>query len=347
MRVAIIAGPYRPVPPGVYGGTERVIYYLIKGLLEAGHEPILLATADSDVACEIIPIADRAINFAKTPADIPAHQKIVEQISENTCKALRKIAKDVDIIHSHGFDLQEFKHYPNLTTLHNAIGFEELPYYQKRRSLYYAAISNDQKCAYPDMQYAGMIYNGEDPEQFPLVLKPEKYLCFLGRIDRDKSPHLAIKLALSLNMKIKLAGKTDFASVDYFEHEIEPYISHPLVEWLGELDEHRRIELISKARCNLHPTNFREPFGLSVIESAYCGTPTLAINRGAMPELIEDGKTGVLVQDYVEGYYRLKECYAMDRNYIAKRARELFNYQKMTTAYIKTYQKIVNGNVAK
>lgn len=135
----------------------------------------------------------------------------------------------------------------------------------------------------------GVVYNDENPDDFPLVTEPKEYLCFLGRLDRDKNPHLAIQPAISLGTKIKLVSKVGHLGEGYFEDEIEPYLKHPLVEYLGELGIDGKVELISNAKCNLHPTNFREPFGLSVLEAAYCGTPTLAVARGSMPELIEPG----------------------------------------------------------
>ena len=341
MRIAVVAGPYLPIPPVKYGGTEQVIHYLIKGLLDAGHEPILLAPADSKVDCELLPITRRSIGFAKTPAGEKKNQELVKEISANTEKILKRLLEKVDIVHSHGFDMKNFYHFPNLTTLHNIIGFSDLPYYHDRKHFFYVSVSKNQQTTCPDLQYINTIYNGEDPSRFPFINKPRDYLSFLGRMDQDKNPHLAIELALSLGMKIKVAGKVDQKGIDYFNKEIRPYIKHPLVEWLGELGEKEKIELVGKACCNLHPTSFREPFGLTVLEAAYCGTPTLAINRGAMPELIEDGRTGVLVQDFVEGYYRLSECLGMDRRYIARRAAKMFNFQKMTRQYLSAYRKVI------
>jgi len=343
VRIAIVAGPYLPVPPKKYGGTEQVVYHLIKGLLELGHEPILLAPADSKVDCELVPITDKAIDFAKTPAELRKHSALVKKITNNTAKTLEKLLSRIDIIHSHGFDLKDFSRFPNLTTLHNTIGFNDLPYYHDRKQLYYVSISKNQQMACPNLQYVGTVYNGEDPAVFTIVDKPKNYLSFLGRMDRDKNPHLAIELAISLGMKIKLAGKIDHQGIDYFNQEIKPYLKHPLVEWLGELAEKEKIELISKARCNLHPTSFREPFGLTVLEAAYCGTPTLAINRGAMPEIIEEGRTGAMVQDFIEGYFKINECFSMDRRYIAQSARKRFNYQIMAGQYLRAYRKVIKS----
>lgn len=342
MRIAIVADPYVPVPPLKYGGTEQVIHYLIKGLVQAKHEVILLAPGDSQVACELIPIVDKAIYFPAKRAGLAAHQTRVNAITENTKKLLRQVQKRVDIIHSHFFDLNDFEDFPNLTTIHGPIIFDNLQHYLDRKNLYYVSISNNQQQACPDLQYVGVVYNGEDPSQFPFVKKPEDYVCFLGRFDRHKSPHLAIELAINLGIKIKVAGKIDHLGDGYFKEEVEKYFDNPLVEYLGEITFEEKLKLLSNAKCNLHPTGFREPFGLTVLEAAYCGTPTLAIARGSMPELIEEGRTGMLVEDFVEGYHQIEQCFEMDRAYISTRSRLLFNYKTMTQQYLNAYQSVID-----
>jgi glycosyltransferase involved in cell wall biosynthesis len=341
MKIAVVSSAYIPVPPKKYGGTEQVIYNLVKGLKEAGHEPILFAPADSQVDCEIIPIAEKSTYFGFTDQEKIDIQKLQEEAKLKTKQLLRENVDKFDIIHSHGFDLIDFQDIPNLTTIHGPINFLNLENFQKRKHLYFVSISKNQQDSFPTLQYAGVAYNGLDYTPFPVITEPEEYLCFLGRFDSEKSPHLAIQLALKMNMKIKLAGKVDFKGRDYFETEIKPYLDHPLVEFLGELGLEDKIALLSKAKCNLHPTSFREPFGLSVLEAAYCGTPTAAIARGAMPELIEQGRTGVLVEDMVEAYHHMQEVFDMDRNYIAQRARSLFNYKSMTKQYLVAYQKVI------
>jgi len=341
MRIAVVAAPYLPVPPEQYGGTEQVIYHLINGLKAAGHEPILLGAGNSTVNCEIIPIVDEAIYFAKRKQDLKAHERLAAKAERKTRRSLQELLPSIDIIHSHGFDLKRFNDFPNITTLHNTMTLQDLDYYLRRRDLYYVSISKNQQAVCPELHYMGVVYNGENPDDFPLVTEPQDYLCFLGRIDRDKNPHLAIQLAISLGIKIKLAGKIDHFSEGYFEDEIEPYLNHPLVEYLGELGFEDKVELVGNAKCNLHPTNFREPFGLTVLEAAYCGTPTLAVARGSMPELIEPGRTGILVEDFVEGRHVIQQCFAMNREYIASRARQLFNYQTMASQYIEVYQRVI------
>jgi glycosyltransferase involved in cell wall biosynthesis len=341
MRIGIIVGPFMPVPPSKYGGTEQVIYHLIKGLKEEGHRPVLFAPGDSTVDCEVVPIVDRAIPFPPHQKDVPQYRRLQRQVNNKTVRLLRTELSNLDIIHSHGFDLRQFKDSPNLTTLHCRIELEDLPYYTRRQNLYYVSISQNQQDFCPGLQYVSVVYNGEDPEQFPIVDKPEDYLCFLGRFESDKNPHLAIELAISLGMKIKIAGKVDYHGQQYFEEKIKPYLTYPLVEYLGELGFEDKIELISKAKCNLHPTSFREPFGLTVMESAYCGTPTMAIARGSMSELIEEGRTGMLVEDFVKGFHPIKKCFEMDRRYIASRSRLLFNYKTMTKEYLKAYEYVI------
>jgi glycosyltransferase involved in cell wall biosynthesis len=342
MRIAIVSGPHVPIPPIKYGGTEQVIHYLIKGLVEAGHEPILLGPGDSSVTCELVPIVDKAIGFPQTRRQLPKFAKLQKEINKVTARKLKSLQRHVDIIHSHGFDLKKFSDFPNVTTLHNKTLIDDINYLHEREDLYFVSISKNQQEAHPELKYVGVVYNGEDPLDFPLIKRPNNYLCFLGRFDRDKNPHLAIQLAIKLNMKIKVAGKIDFQAEGYFQEEVAKYFDHPLVEYMGELEFKDKIKLLSHAKCNLHPTGFREPFGLTVLEAAYCGTPTLAIAQGSMPELIREGKTGVLVEDFIEGYHQINQCFAMNREYIAKRARRLFNYKNMTRDYIKAYRRVIN-----
>jgi glycosyltransferase involved in cell wall biosynthesis len=341
MKVANIDIPYVAIPPKGYGGTELVILNLIKGLKEEGHEPILLGTGDSTVKCKVIPIVDKAIFFPRSPKGLPDHRKQLQETKKNTHRILKELVNEVDIVHSHGFDLKNYADHPNVTTVHGPIIFKEMKYYMERLDLNYVSISKNQQEAFPDLNWVGAVYNGEDPEKFPLITEPKDYVCFIGRFDREKNPHLAIQLAINLGIKIKLAGKLDYLGDNYFKEEVKPFFKHPLVEYLGEVGFRDKIKLISNAKCNLHPTGFREPFGLTILEAAYCGTPTMAIARGSMPELIQEGRTGMLVEDFVEGFHQMEECFNMDRGYIAKRARHEFNYKNMAAGYLKVYKKII------
>lgn len=347
MKVALIAGPFLPVPPQKYGGTERVIASLIQGLQELGHQVTLFATADSQVDCELIPITDKPLKFGLTTRE---HEEIIlkeAEINANTMRMLKEKAGEFDIIHSHGFDLKGFDLSPAVTTLHGKFTLDHMEYYEARKELDFISISNNQRESFPDLNYVGTAYNGLDPDVFPVVLKPKDYVCFIGRFDREKNPHRALELAVTSGIPIKVAGKIDFFGSSYFEEEVKPYFDNPLVEYLGELGMQEKIELISNAKCNLHPTNFREPFGLTVLETAYCGTPTIAIEKGSMPELIEDERTGFLVEDFDEAYHYLESCEKLDRNYISTRARSLFNYKSMAKQYLDAYQVAIEAFASK
>ncbi len=342
MRIAVVASPYIPIPPKQYGGTEQVIYYLIKGLKELGHEPILLASGDSEIDCEKIEITPNSIRFPVNQKDIPEHKHLKKMADTKTYRVLRKLLPNIDVVHSHGYDLRNFSKFPNVTTIHGMIDFKDIQYYLRRKNLNFVSISMSQQMVLPDLNFIGNVYNGEDTSEFPTVIKPENYLCFLGRFDWDKNPHLAIQLAINLGMKIKLAGKIDFKGKEYFDVQIRPYLKHPLVEYLGEVGFKQKVELLSNAVCNLHPTNFREPFGLTVMEAAYCGTPTIATLRGSMNELIEPNRTGVLVEDFIEARQAVEKCLQMDREYISSRSRQLFNYNNMTAEYLKVYNRAID-----
>jgi len=318
-----------------------MIYYLIKGLKEEGHEPILFGPGDSTVDCEVVPIVQKHTFFPKRPRELILFKRYIKQVNRRTAKKIRQRLDVLDVIHSEEYDLKEFADFPNVTTLNGPITFDNLRYFSERKKLNYVSISDNQRDAYPDLNYIGTVYNGEDPSEFPIIRRPKNYVCFLGRFDEEKEPHLAIELAINLGIKIKVAGKTDFLGYRYFREKVRPLLEHPLVEYLGEVGFEDKVKLLSNAKCNLHPTGFREPFGLTVLEAAYCGTPTLAIARGAMGELIEHEKTGMLVEDFIEGFHAIDKCFRMNREYIASRARKKFNYQNMTKGYIRAYRKAI------
>ncbi len=342
MKIAIVAAPHFPIPPKAYGGTERVIYYLIKGLMELGHEPILLASQDSEVECELIPTVSKAIPYPKRKFYLETYKKWITTVEKRTYKELRKLLPSVDIVHSHGIDMKDFQDFPNVTTVHNMIQFDDLPYFIKRKDFPFVAISQNQKMSLPFLNYAGVVYNGMDPGEYQVVTKPKNYLTIYGRIERHKGTHLAIQLALSKNMPIKIAGKLDYWSSTYYKEEIKKYMNHPLVEYLGEISEDEKKSLAANASCNLHPLEgWREPFGLTLLEAGYSGTPTLGMNKGSLPEVIQQGKNGMLVEDFIEGYTVLDDCLKLDRKEVANNVRRRFNYLKMAEGYIDVYKKVI------
>lgn len=346
MRIGILASPRIAIPPKKYGGIERVVYYLIKGLKEQGHEVILFGTKDSEVDCEVIGV-ENAVPYASTPEEEKEYNERTKDIHARTLELVEKNLHRIDILHVHEeqYDITRFKDFPNLTTIHNpfAMGFNTDPYFERKDKLFYSTVSYNQQKPIPFLRYVGAIYNCLDAAEFPFNPTPEDYVCFLGRLDPAKQPHLAIWFAIRNNIKIKLAGNYNFANKHYYETELKPlFENNPLVEYIGEVGMEEKIKLFSNALCNLHPISFREPFGLTVIEAAYCGTPTIAIRRGSMPEIIEDGKTGILVEDFDEATYQLDKVKSFDRQYISDRSRKLYDYKIMAKQYVKAYENILN-----
>lgn len=337
MRIAIVAEPFVAIPPKKYGGIERVIYQLIRGLKELGHDVVLLAPGDSEVDCELIPICKKHFFFGMTEKEQLRIREKNKVVRKKTLAILDTIKHSVDIIHSHGMDLSSIEDTPTVTTLHGMFTLKQMKYFENRKNENWISISNNQREPFPDLNYLATVYNGLDPSDFPIIKNHKDYVCFIGRFDREKAPHLAIEYARAINLPLKLAGKIDFQGKDYFDKHIKPYLKDPDIEYLGELALKEKIDLMGNALCNIHPTNFREPFGLTVLEAAYMGTPTLAIKRGSMPEIIEQDRTGVLVEDIHEGYFKIDTLRNIDRKYVADRARLLFNYQKMAAEYVKAY----------
>jgi glycosyltransferase involved in cell wall biosynthesis len=344
MRVAIFA-PNASFPPPEVHSVDRVMHALIDGLVELGQRVLVFAPASSKVKGELVPVGEFPVLLRD---DLEcAHLKRMQTLA---LKEVMRRTSEIDLVHAHSIDipgvllstglLTDLK-IPNVTTLHSAID-RDIYSYLAACTNNIVACSESQWSACPTLNVRGVIYHGLDCMLYSLAPEPGDYLCFLGRFDPVKQPDKAIELAVSCGMPIKLAGGTaGEASRRYFQSEIAPFLTHPLVEYLGEIGFDEKLSLLRGAACNLHPTGFEEPFGLSVIEAGFCGTPTLAIRRGSMSEVIEDGKTGILVDDFVEGRHRVAECIGLDRKLISERNRERFDFKRMASNYLTVYDQIL------
>lgn len=350
LRIAIfLTQPGLILPSLPSHSIARIIEFHIRGLYEQGHEVILLAPKNCKVECELIPICDQAVSLQDNE-----HLSKAEQIHTKVIDEIEKIQNRIDIVHAHSLDIPHLFHstgflssfsLPNVTTCHSCIEISNLNYFSQYTNNL-ISLSHNQRKAYPGLNFVGNVYNGLDPSPFQFVAAPDNYLCFLGRMNSVKQPHLAIHLAIQLGLNLKIAGPVDpFFDNEYFEIYCKPYLNHPLIEYLGELDMGDKVQLLSHAMCNLHPTGFRDPCPLVPIEAAYCGTPTLAICRGALPELIEHGKTGILVEDFAEGFHEIPKCFQMSRLYVSQQARKRFNYQKMVAEYLSIYRQVISGHL--
>jgi glycosyltransferase involved in cell wall biosynthesis len=351
LKILMMSAPYLPVPPLKYGGTERVIFNIVKGLSNFC-DIKLIATGDSNVPCDVLETVSKHLFFAKTIEEREANDLAVEATDKVVINHILKYSEWADIYHSHFnrhtnllrllMEENAIPTKPILTTLHGAYSVDQQEFFEDNGHLYFNSISNNQRMAYPkNVNWAGTIYNSVDTSDFPLNMYPENYVCFLGRFDPEKYPHKAIELAGAWGVPIKLAGKIDHLGEAYFNEKIKPFIDGEKVIYLGELAVKDKSDLLRKALVNLHPTNFREPFGLTICEAACSGTPTLAIRKGALPELIEHGRTGYCVEDFEEGFHCFDKLKKMKRKYISVRAKMLFDIETMSDEYLSLYESLL------
>jgi glycosyltransferase involved in cell wall biosynthesis len=348
MRVGILAPAAYPIPPLKYGGTERVIYHLIKGLKELGHEPILFGPGDSQVSCEIIPTTEESIPFETQIVEEAIVAGERKAVMRNSLKVIKENIDKIDVLHVHesteDCDVTELD-IPMLSTLHGPFTFRNMDFFRERnRKMLWISISNSQTVPLKDLNYLATIYHGMDPDDFQFNNEPQNQACWVGRFSAEKGTHLVLELAERLKINIVLGGKVDFVDREYFVEKCYPQIilaqGHK-VNYLGELAMKEKIETFRNSFVNLHLANWREPFGLTIVEASMCGTPTLAFRRGALTEIIEDGVNGILVDDIEEAAARINETKDLDREKILEIAKENFHYRLMCKRYELAYQKAI------
>ena len=292
MRIAEVAPLYERVPPVCYGGTERVVSYLTEALVEQGHEVTLFASGDSLTQAKLISPCAQSLRLNPDCIDNLAYNLLqLEQVFQR--------ADHFDIVHFHidyfHYPFSRRQKVPHLTTLHGRLDMADLvPLYREFDDMPVVSISNSQRAPLPWIRWCGTVYHG-----LPLDLyKPKKergqYLLFLGRISPEKRPDRAIEIAKRAGMPLKIAAKVDEKDRKYMENEIRPLLDHPLVEFLGEVGDSGKEELLRNAYALLFPIDWAEPFGLVMIEAMACGTPTIAFRGGSVREIMTDGVTGYI-----------------------------------------------------
>ena len=345
MRIAILAPFEEQVPPKKYGGTELIIYYLSQFLPEKGHKVYLFASGDSRTNANLIPVFPRAIRKEKIAQDMKFREAIKYIGVNKTVGALRKIK--VDIIHNHlGWRFLPFTSFfncPVLTTLHGPL---DPPYkkfvYGRFKNYPFVSISNSQRKPLPSLNYVATVYNGIDLNQLNFNEKPKgNHLSFLGRISPEKGPIEAIQIAKKSGMKLKVAGKIDAVDKEYFETEIRPLIDGKQIEFIGEIGPKEKSDFLGNSIALLVPLQWREPFGLFMIEAMACGTPVIAFDRGSAREVIENKKTGFVVKNVKEATEVVKKISQIKRLDCRERVEKNFIAEKMVDNYEKVYYKLV------
>jgi glycosyltransferase involved in cell wall biosynthesis len=339
LRIAQVAPLYESVPPKLYGGTERVVSYLTEELVRQGHDVTLFASADSKTSAQLVPVCPRALRLdAGRPDPVALHLAMLEQLFRQ--------ADEFDLIHFHtdGLHLPLARRHevPSVTTLHGRLDLRGLDVlYREFSELPLVSISDAQRQPLAWANWAATVYHG-----LPLTLHrptfgPGRYLAFLGRVSPEKRLDRAIEIARRLKLPLKIAAKVDAADRDYFRQQIEPLIGGPLIEFLGEITEAQKTAFLGDALALLFPVDWPEPFGLCMIEAMACGTPVIAFRCGSVPEVIDEGITGYIVEDIESAVEAVQRARTLDRARCRETFERRFSAERMARDYCCVYESMV------
>jgi glycosyltransferase involved in cell wall biosynthesis len=340
MRIAQVAPLVEAVPPELYGGTERIVSYLTEELVARGHEVTLFASADSRTSAELAPMTSRALRLDKAVRDPLAQQVLmIEKVAQQ--------AHQFDIIHCH-LDYLPFSLYrrlglPFVTTLHGRLDIAELqPVFDEFTDVPVISISGAQRCALPQADWVGTVHHGLPTTLLTPPSAPKgDYLAFLGRISPEKGPDAAIRVAGEAGYRLKIAAKVDRADRVWFEDVIEPMLAAPHVEWVGEIGERDKSAFLGNAAALLFPICWPEPFGLVLIEAMACGCPVIAFRRGAVPEIVQDGVSGFVVDDEHAAVAAVAQLGRLDRAAVRADFEARFTAAHMAESYLRVYAQVV------
>lgn len=336
MRIAQISPLTEAVPPKFYGGTERVIWWLTEELVALGHDVTLFASGDSRTSARLEAIWPRALRLDSSIRDPYAlHMTMLELV--------RRQAGEFDILHFHldyfPFSLFSRQSTPFITTLHGRLDLpEHQPVFTTFSSVPVISISKSQRRPVPQANWVETIYHGLPAQLLtPRPMKPT-YLGFLGRISPEKRVDRAIRIAERAGLPIKIAAKIDPADRHYFEEQIKPLMNLPFVDYVGEINDAQKPDFLSGAIGLLVPIEWPEPFGLVMIEAMACGTPVIAFNRGSVPEIVEDGLSGYIVEDETSAVVAVSRLSALSRQRVRARFEERFTARRMANEYLTVYR---------
>jgi glycosyltransferase involved in cell wall biosynthesis len=338
MRIAQIAPLTESVPPRFYGGTERVVSFLTEQLVAMGHDVTLFASGDSRTSAELAPMWPCALRFDATIRDaIAPHMLMLEQVCQR--------ADEFDVLHCHldywPFSVFSRQDTPFLTTLHGRLDLPELrPVYECFPNVPLVSISDAQRLPLPDSNFIATVQHGLPVD----LLRPRNvtpsYLAFLGRICPEKRPDRAIRIARAAGIPLKIAAKVDRVDEAYFRDTIRPMIDGRNVELIGEISDAEKPDFLSGAIALLVPIDWPEPFGLVMIEAMACGTPVIAFNRGSVPEIIEHGVTGLIVEDEAEGVAAIRQVADLSRARVRRCFEQRFSAERMAEDYLALYRRL-------
>jgi glycosyltransferase involved in cell wall biosynthesis len=335
---------FESVPPKCYGGTERVVSYLTDELVRQGHQVTLYASGDSVTSARLVAATRRSLRL---------DGKCVDQLAHHI-RLLELVAKDAgkyDVIHYHidylHFPLSRRQPVPHVTTLHGRLDLPDLvPLYREFRDMPVVSISHAQRTPLPWANWQATVYHGLPPDLYRFRERPGTYLAFLGRISPEKRVDRAIKIARRLGMPLKIAAKVDSVDREYFRRAIQPLMQAPLIEYVGEVGEAEKDNLLGNAYALLFPIDWPEPFGLVMIEALACGTPVIAYRHGSVPEILDDGVTGFVVSDFESALRATQQVAELDRRRCRAAFEQRFVAARMARDYVSTYDRIIAAATA-
>jgi glycosyltransferase involved in cell wall biosynthesis len=339
MKIAQIAPLMESVPPRLYGGTERVVSYLTEDLVAQGHEVTLFASGDSITAANLVPCCTQALRLDTAVSDVvPCYMLMLDKVRSHAAK--------FDVLHFHidHYHFPIFRHLPipSLTTLHGRQDHRDcLPFFAGFSDMPLISISDAQRAPLPHANFAATIHNGIPQNLHEASYRPNGgYLAFVGRISPEKGPLDAIRIARSLGTPLKIAAKVDKVDEPYFREVVQPVLSTEGVEFIGEISEKQKGPFLRDATALLFPICWPEPFGLVMIEAMACGTPVLAYRAGAVAEVIDEGVSGMIVDNIDQARIALVQVAALDRRKVRRRFEERFTARRMARDYVRVYQSL-------
>jgi glycosyltransferase involved in cell wall biosynthesis len=342
MKIAQVAPLMESVPPVLYGGTERIVSYITEELVRQGHDVTLFASGDSRTTARLVPCSAKALRLSDVRDPIAHHLIMLDEV--------RRLADSFDVLHFH----VDLLHYPlirdfawrTVTTLHGRLDLTDIhPLYSAFNETPLVSISGSQRKAMPPVNWVGCVHHGlPDDLLRPVQSRREGYLAFLGRISPEKRPDRAIEVAVRAGRELRIAAKIDRVDRDYWHCEIEPLLQrHRNVRYIGEIGDADKAAFLGNAAALLFPIDWSEPFGLVMIEAMACGTPVIAWNRGSVPEVVEPGVTGFVVDNVEEAV----SAVSLIENLDSKRIRDAFDRRftaaRMACDYVAIYRRLLDG----
>jgi glycosyltransferase involved in cell wall biosynthesis len=339
MKIAQIAPLMESVPPRLYGGTERIVSYLSDELVRLGHDVTLFASGDSVSSANLVPCAAMALRLDSNVRDpIPYYMLMLDRVREH--------ADEFDILHFH---IDQF-HFPlfrpiahrTVTTLHGRQDLHDLkPLYLGFSDMPLVSISDEQRKPVASSNFVATVQHGIPADLLTPNFAPHGgYLAFLGRISPEKRPDRAIQIAHMVGIPLKIAAKVDKVDEAYFREQIEPLLTLPGIEYIGEINERGKAKFLGEASALLFPVDWPEPFGLVMIEAMACGTPVLAFRCGSVAEIVEDGVTGTIVDSMDEAVQVLPRVLGLDRRKVRRRFEQRFTATRMAKDYLQVYHSL-------